>query len=488
MKNSFLKYYNQIVIERPFIPIGILFLLVGFFSFHVNEFKLDASSESLILENDEDFRYYRVIKNLYGSDDFLIITYTPFSDLLSPASLSGLRSLRDELSTLNRVESVTTILDVPLVNSPKVTLSELADEESVRTLETPGIDKELARRELWESPIYQNNLVSTDGKTTALMVTFKRDEQYQSLLQTRNQLKEKKKSSGLTEEEVLRFTRVTEDFNEYHSTILDRSRETIRKVREIMDGHRSHAQMYLGGVTMIVSDMISFIEQDITVFGLGVIAFLILSLAYFFRKLRWILLPMGCCIMTVSVMVGFLGYVDWRVTVISSNFISLLLIITMSITIHLIVRYRILAVERPEATQHTLVSDTMRVMAEPCFYTAITTIVAFCSLVVSDIRPVIDFGWIMTIGIMLAFVLNFIFFPSVLALMSREDVKYGLDPTQSFTLRIASLAQNHAKKNFLCLCNIGDCRHHGHSSIKSRQSIYRSLQKFYGNLQRDGTH
>ena len=448
MKTSFLKYYNAIVIDRPFIPILLLFLLVGFFSFHVDEFKLDASSESLILENDEDFRYYRIIKKLYGSDDFLIITYTPFSDLLSPASLSGLKSLRDELSHVDRVESVTTILDVPLVNSPKVTLSELADEESVRTLETPGIDKELARRELRESPIYQNNLVSTDGKTTALMVTFKQDEQYQSLLQTRNQLKEKKALSGLTQEEALRFSQATEDFDEYHSTILDRSRKTIVRVREIMDGHRAHAQLYLGGVSMIVSDMISFIEQDITVFGLGVIAFLILSLAYFFRKLRWILLPMGCCVLTVCVMVGFLGYADWRVTVISSNFISLLLIITMSITIHLIVRYRILAVERPDATQKTLVSDTMRVMVEPCFYTAITTIVAFCSLVVSDIRPVIDFGWIMTIGITVAFLLNFIFFPSVLALMSREDVKYGVDPTQSFTLRIASLAQNHAKKIF----------------------------------------
>jgi len=448
MKSSLLKFYNRNVIEKPFIPLLILFLLVGFFSFHINDFKLDASSESLILENDEDFRYYRNIKKIYGSDDFLIITYTPFEDLFLPASLAGLKSLRDELSQIDRVESVTTILDVPLVNSPKITLSELADQESVRTLETPGIDKELARREFLESPIYQNNLVSPDGKTTALEVTFKRDEQYLSLLRARNQLKDKKRLSGLTQEEAKRFAQITEEFNEYHSTILDRSRETIGKVREIMNRHRDQAQMYLGGVSMIVSDMISFIEEDITVFGFGVVAFLIVALAYFFRKLRWILLPMGCCLMTVSVMVGFLGYADWRVTVISSNFISLLLIITMSITIHLIVRYRILAVERPEATQKTLVFDTMRVMAEPCFYTAITTIVAFCSLVVSDIRPVIDFGWIMTIGITLAFVLNFIFFPSVLALMSREDVRYGVDSTQSVTLRIASFTQNHAKKIF----------------------------------------
>ena len=453
MKSTFLHLYKWFVIDKPFYSLVILFLLVGFFSLYGKDFKLDASAESLVLENDEDFRYYRAIKKIYGSDDFLIITYTPFDDLLSPASLAGLQSLRDELSGIDRVESVTTILDVPLVNSPKITLSELADQESVRTLQTPGIDKAQARREFLESPIYQNNLVSADGKTTALEVTFKPDKKYLSLLQARNRLKDQKRLSGLNQEEAKRFEQISKEFNEYHSAKLDRSRETIDQVREIMDEHRNVAQMHLGGVSMIVSDMISFIEQDITVFGLGVLAFLVLALAYFFRKLRWILLPMGCCLMTVGVMVGYLGFTDWRVTVISSNFISLLLIITMSLTIHLIVRYRILAVERPEADQQTLVFDTMRIMVEPCFYTAITTIVAFCSLVVSDIRPVIDFGWIMTVGITLAFVLNFIFFPSVLTLLPKENVKFRIDPTQSITLRIASFTQNHAKKVFV-VCGI----------------------------------
>ena len=407
------------------------------------------------MENDEDFRYYRNIKLIYGSDDFLILTYTPFEDLLSPASLEGLRALREELLQLDRVKTVTSILDVPLVNSPKVTLTELADSESIRTLETPGIDKELARRELLASPIYQNNLVSLDGRTTALEVIFEKDEPYLALLRKRDKLKEKKQLSGLTEEESIRYAQVTDQFNEYHSTLLDRSRETIEQVRLIMDHHRGNAQMYLGGVSMIVSDMISFIEQDITVFGVGVLIFLVLSLAYFFRKLQWILLPMGCCLLTVSVMIGFLGLAGWRVTVISSNFISLLLIITMSLTIHLIVRYRILAAERPEADQRSLVYDTMRMMAEPCFYTAITTIVAFCSLVVSDIRPVIDFGWIMTIGIIFAFGFNFIFVPSVLSLLAKENVRDRVDPTQSTTLRIASFTQHHSKKIFMICATLG---------------------------------
>ena len=225
MKNTLLNFYKGVVIEKPVFPLFILFCLVGFFSFHVNEFKLDASAESLILENDEDFRYYRHIKKIYGSDDFLIITYTPYGDLLSTASLDGLKSLRQKLSQLERVESVTTILNVPLVNSPKVTLSELADTDNVRTLETPGIDSEMARRELRESPIYRNNLVSADGKTTALIVLFERDERYLTLLQGRNALKEKKQLSGLNPEESKQFARITEEFDAYHSAKLDQSRK-----------------------------------------------------------------------------------------------------------------------------------------------------------------------------------------------------------------------------------------------------------------------
>ena len=194
---------------------------------------------------------------------------------------------------------------------------------------------------------------------------------------------------------------------------------------------------------MITSDMISFIQNDIVVFGVGVIAFLIAALTYFFRKLRWVLLPLSCCLLSVSVMVGFLGFMDWRVTVISSNFISLLLIITMSLTIHLIVRYRIIDEEHPSSDQKVLVFETMKDMFEPCFYTAITTIVAFCSLLVSGIRPVIDFGWMMTIGITFAFLLNFTYVPAVMVLLRPEKSIVRPDATRSFTMSVSNFTLRH---------------------------------------------
>jgi len=446
MEELILNWYKKGVIEKPVISLLIILLIVGFFASFSPNLKLDASAESILLENDPDLEYYRSTRELYGSDDFLIITYTPFDDLMSPASLTGLKALRDELSQLPRVSSVTTILDVPLLNSPKVTLSELTDGAEVNTLEKPDVDKELARHELRESPIYGNNLVSLDGRTTALQLIFKQDQTYLSLLTKRNVLSEKKRLSGLTFGESDELERVTQEFKNYHAMVISTERQEIQTIRGIMDKYRDTAHMFLGGPQMITSDMISFIEYDISVFGVGVVCFLIVALSFFFRKLRWVAIPMLCCLTSITVMVGFLGLFDWRITVISSNFISLLLIITMSLTVHLIVRYRILCAAQPAADQKTLVFETMRIMAEPCFYTALTTIVAFCSLVVSDIRPVIDFGWLMTIGIAFALVFNFILFPAVLTLLRPERVLARSDSTQAFTSALASLTQHHPKR------------------------------------------
>lgn len=418
-------------------------LVVGYFSFQIPNFKLDASAESLVLENDDSLQYYRTISKSYGSDDFLIITYAPTKDLMSDAVLADLKSLSDELAGLDRVHSIDSILNVPLLNSPRVEISKL--DTDIRTLETPGVDREMARKEFLESPIYKSLLLSPDGKITIIRINFKRDEKYFSLMYKRNDLRDKKKEFGLEKEGEALFVKAQQEFRDYHAQVLDNEDKLIRTVRDIMDRHRQHAEMFLGGVPMITSDMIGFIEHDLETFGLGVLAFLVLMLSLFFKKFRWVALPMGCCIITVLVMVGFLGLMDWRVTVISSNFVSILLIITMSLTIHLIVRYRDINDSNPGQSQKELVWETVRLMAQPCFYTAITTIVAFISLLISGIRPVIDFGWIMTIGIAVAFGLNFIFFPAALVLLEAEPPGFAKDGTRNFTLAVAAFTNRNRK-------------------------------------------
>ena len=444
MGSFLIRLYNQWVLEKPRIWLGVIVLAILGFGFTVTNFKLDASPDSLVLENDEDLKYYRTVNKAYGTDDFLVITWTPKTELLSDESLAGLQSLKDDLLTVGRIEKVISILDVPLFNSPRITLSELSD--NVRTLKTEGIDKKLAAREFTTSPIYSKLLVSSDGKTTALLALYKRDDKYFNLLETRNDLREKKWDGKLTPKEAATLKKVSFEFKQYLAAVLDRQAREVQQVRDILDKYRDRADIFLGGVPMITSDMIAYIESDLSIFGIAVTALMILVMWLFFRSKRWVLLPMLTCGIAVWMMVGALGWLDWRVTVISSNFVSILIIITLSLVIHLIVRYGELYAENPNAKQSKLVSDTVRLMFQPCFFTAITTIVAFCSLVVSDIRPVIDFGWIMTLGISLAFVLSFIFFPSFLKMMSPRPSVSAHDITKRMTHGIALIALHHKNK------------------------------------------
>ena len=443
MKKLLVDGYFKLVVEKPLWALIFVVLVVAGFSYHIPKFKLDASAESLVLENDNALEYYRKISKVYGSDDFLVITYSPFKDLMSDEVLADIKALSSELLKLERIHSIDNILNVPLLNSPRVEIGKLATD--IRTLETLGVDRELARKEFRESPIYKNLLMSSDGKTTIIRVNFKRDQKYFDLLYKRNELRAKIKNKGFTSNDEVLFNKAQEEFRNYHASVLDKEDKVIQAVRYIMDRHRDNAEMFLGGVPMITTDMIGFIEHDLKTFGLGVIIFIILMLSLFFKKLRWVVLPVGCCLITTAVVVGFLGLMDWRVTVISSNFISILLIITISLIIHLIVRYQDLNQSKPGQDQKQLVRQTVGFMALPCFYTSITTIVAFCSLLVSGIRPVIDFGWTMTIGISLAFVLNFIFFPAALVLLSPEISSSGKDRTRIFTLAVAAFIKRHQK-------------------------------------------
>jgi predicted RND superfamily exporter protein len=414
MHDAILKLYERIVLRRPILSLLLMFLLVAAVGVFAKDFRLDASADTLVLENDQDLKYYRAISAKYGSDDFLVITYTPKQDLFAPETLADLRRLRDSLLKIERVGSVVSILDVPLIDSPRLTLGDLSN--GVRTLETPGVDPQRARAEFLSSPLYSELIISRDAGTTALQVFFKRDATYHALLQTRNRLSEKLLEQPLTAAETVELAQARQAFDDYSAARADQEAADIAQVRTIMAAHRQQAELFLGGLPMIVADMIDFIRHDLLAFGLGVLVFLVSMLALIFRKPRWVILPMLCCSAAVLFMFGFLGLVQWKVTVVSSNFTSLLLIITLSLCVHLIVRYNELFDEIPGADQLTMVREMVRSKAVPSIYTSLTTIVAFVSLLTSGIRPVIDFGWMMAIGISFSLLLTFVLFPASLML------------------------------------------------------------------------
>jgi len=421
MYKNIMQLYERIVLKHPILTIFLVLIIVVGVGSYAKDFHLDASADSLLLENDQDLKYFRTINKNYGSAEFLVISYSPKHDLYAPETLDDLRKLRDSLLKIERVKSVLSILDVPLIDSPRLTMGDLKN--GVRTLETPDIDIDLVRKEFKTSPFYKSLLVSPDARTTALQVIFERDESYHSLLQQRNSLREKRLTSPLSPAETVQLEQVSKNFDTRSRDLAEQEALDIAEIRIIMKQHSDHGELFLGGVPMIVADMISFIRHDLASFGLGVLVFLVTMLFLIFRHPRWVILPMVCCFSAVLFMFGFLGLVGWKVTVVSSNFTSLLLIITLSLCVHLIVRYNELHEEIPGADQATMVKEMIRSKAIPSIYTALTTIVAFASLLTSDIRPVIDFGWMMAIGITFALLISFAIFPAGLMLY-KNPVKF----------------------------------------------------------------
>ena len=409
--------YDTLVLNHPKSLLVILLAIGVFFGYHTKDFKLDASADSLLLEDDVDLSVFRDLQRRYPSNDLLIVTYTPDNDLFSDEALATLRKLRGELHQVTSVDSAFTILDAPLVKSSEVLLTEMVN--NVPTLEKAGVDRDKAKRELLNSPVYRDLIVSADGRTTAILLGLAEQQEFQNLLHARNDLRAKHRTVGLTPEEFETLEQINAQYDQMHETLNNQRHQDIARIREIITPYRQHGELYLGGVPMITDDMVTFVRNDLVVFGGGVLLFLIVVLTAIFRELRWIVLPLLSCFYAGLIMVGMLGLIGWKVTVISSNFLALMLIITISMNIHLIVRYRQLNRDRPGDNQLALVTATTHKMVKPCFYTALTTIMGFSSLVVSDIKPVIDFGWMMSAGLAVTFITSFALFPTLLMLLGK---------------------------------------------------------------------
>jgi predicted RND superfamily exporter protein len=436
-------FYDKLIFKHPGLVILCILAAIAFLGYKARDFKLDASAETLLLETDEDLRYSRIIKSRYGGYDYLLMTYAPQTDLLSDKALADLARLKKELMQLNSVSSVVTILDIPLLESPPVPVKELAS--YIQTLQSPTVDRKLARVELQNSPLYRNLLVSPDLKITALQINFWTDEVYANLIARRDNILVKQVEGPLTPAEIAEFKQIGTDLKKSSDERKKARHQDIASIRAIMDSYRQDAQLFLGGISMIADDLISFIKNDLKIFGLGVLVFLIIALGLIFKSKRWVILPILCCAFSAIAMMGLLGMFGWQVTVISSNFISLQLIITMAITIHLIVRYRDLALSNPRAEHRELIAQTIRMMATPCLFAALTTMAGFGSLMLCDILPVRTFGWMMIAGIGVSLMVTFLLFPAGLMLVAKKTPKIRKKSKYSLTSFLAGLTENHGR-------------------------------------------
>lgn len=424
-------FFRSVVLGRPILSSGFVLALAFLALSQVGQLRLDASSDALLLQGDPDLAFYREVSSHYDTSEFLVLTWRPQMPLLSPDSLEPLAAMVDELTRVVGVASVTSVLDVPLLESPPLSLTDISRADALPTLRDSSVDRGLALRELTQSPIYKNLLVGEAGDVTTVQVSLERNQELEQLLSEREALRATKVLEPLSPEQTIQLSTVEARYDQLLAQETALRRSLVADVRVVAQRFRPYAEIFVGGVPMIAADMLAFVESDLITFGFAIVGIMIVVLAAIFRDWRWVVAPVLNCALTAIMMLGLLAFLDWRMTVISSNFVAVLLIVTLSLSVHLVVRYRELEHTTPDIDRLTRAADAARLMLVPCLYTAATTIVAFASLMVAGIQPVIDFGMMMTVGIVVGFLCTFILVPALMAIMPepKRALRTSADPT-----------------------------------------------------------
>ncbi len=476
--------YEQYIIRYPGMVLIMLSIVLMVFLTNINNFKLDASADTLILEDDKDLNLFREINDRYGSNEFLILTVTDkHKNIFANETLNYINNLVTEIQNFTNVQSVTAITNVPLVSSSKKPLTELIN--NIPDIFSKDIDPEIAKQEILTSPIYKDLVISADAKTTAMQITLKNNVSLKDALVKRDEFYKKYQQDSSFEAKYLESKQVYDDFSEIQKKNIN---SFIRDVRKIQENYTSDRyEIRLGGIPMITNDMVAFIKNDLINFGFGVLLFILGTLVIIFRKLIWVVTPVINCIYSVLFMIGLLGYLDWKVTVISSNFISLMLILTLSMNIHIIVRYRQIYSSSNQGKRLSLIETTQK-MIWPCLYTALTTIVAFASLIFSDIKPVIDFGYMMVLGLTTLFLTSFVLLPSLIMIFSNnKNSKIQENKTKLFiTDFLAKITINSGKSIYAAFLLVTLITIYGLNLLKVENSFinyFRSDTEIYKGMQ-----
>ena len=437
----FSAIYKKIIIDFSKITLTFLAILIIFSLYQSKNFNLDASSDALLLEGDPDLKYLREVNETYGSKDFLVLTYTPVSSFTDKETILNLQLLKSKIEKLTWVDKVITIIDVPLLKSTDEGLMERL--KNYKTLAYPEIDRKRGFDEIINSPLYKNYVISEDGKTSGIVVYLKNDERLNEYIKIKDRYFNLYNETGLSKDEKINYKKFIKEYENYKNLYNIRNNQNIAEIREVINKYGENAKIHLGGIPMIADDMMSYIKNDIIVFGIGVFVFIIFTLWFIFRNFKWVIMPLVGCATSVVIMIGLLGFLGWKVTVISSNFIALMLILNMAMNIHVTVRFLQLKKEFPQLSKGEAILEASKKMMLPILYTVLTTICAFLSLVFSGIKPIIDFGWMMTLGLIISLLITFLLLPSLINLLSSDNDIDLKDTEKSFiTSALGSFTKN----------------------------------------------
>ncbi|WP_298960738.1 MMPL family transporter [uncultured Campylobacter sp.] len=444
-----MKKIFRLIVAFPKITLALFTVLALFFGYYSTKLEIDASSQTLLLDNDKDLQIWREVSKRYETPNFLVLAYTPAGDLLAPETIRKIEQMDVAFSKLDFVASVTDITNVPLLLNKGGGMSELL--KHIPTLTDADVNLTAARREFATSPFYASNLVSADFRTTAILINLKPQTRYEELLRLRDGAKsaleqaEHEANHSKTQISQLKDAlKVAEqNFKSYRDELREKDHRDIMALRTLIAGFEKEFagdRLFLGGLNMIADDMVGYVRSDLATYGLGALVLLLACFWLFFRQAKFILLPLIICAYSVVLAAGLFGFLSFEVTVISSNFIALQLIITVSVCIHLIVAYREFSARFHAFSQRQLVYAVLRERARPCFFAIFTTVIGFMSLIFCDIKPVISLGIMMSVGISISLVTAFGVFGAVMSLLPRTHNNRSFEQHFKFTLLCAETA------------------------------------------------
>ena len=444
-----MKKIFRLIVAFPKITLALFTALALFFGYYSTKLEIDASTQTLLLDNDKDLQIWREVSKRYETPNFLVVAYTPAGDLLAPETIRKIAQMDAAFSKLDFVASVTDITNVPLLLNKSEGMSELL--KHIPTLTDADVNLTAARRELSTSPFYASNLVSADLRTTAILINLKPQTRYEELLRLRDgaksALKQAEHEGNRSNAQISQLKdelKVAEqNFKSYRDELREKDHRDIVALRALIAGFENEFagdRLFLGGLNMIADDMVGYVRSDLTTYGLGALVLLLACFWLFFRQAKFILLPLIICAYSVVLAAGLFGFLSFEVTVISSNFIALQLIITVSVCIHLIVAYREFSARFHAFSQRQLVYAVLRERARPCFFAIFTTVIGFMSLIFCDIKPVISLGIMMSVGISISLVTAFGVFGAVMSLLRRTHNNRSFEQHFKFTLWCAETA------------------------------------------------
>lgn len=485
-----LKHYTHFITKHFKAVLLSVTILTGIFGYYAQNLSIDASAETLLLENDQDLKLTREVHARYISPDYLVISFSPKAHLLSDTTLSTIRNLKEAMLKIDGVESVTSLLDVPLLQSPPRPIQELIG--NVQTLESPGIDKDLVQKELTSSPLYAQNLVSEDFKTTAIVVNLKDDLTYMELLTNRNKYLLLEQERALTQDEKLHYDAAKKAFKAYRDSTRDETHRLIETVRATLKPYKGESDLFLGGVIMIADDMISFVKDDIKIYGIAILVIMIAILWIIFRQIRFVVLPIIVSISAVVITTGINALLGLEVTVISSNYVAMQLITTLSLVIHLIVCYREEYALYPDASQKELLGIVFERMSIPSIFVILTSIAGFGSLMTCGILPIIDLGTMMNIGVTISLIVTYTLFPAMMMLFKKEPPVLVFDKAFTLNETFAKIVEHHSRIIVTVVIALGLFSIVGASRLvvensfinyfKKSTEIYKGMKKIDNNL------